>query len=73
MIILVFVSLVLVVGAVLLFLQRLRAGDFDHGERLSLLPLAEDAPSPAPAPAAGPAGPVAATGGKEDGEPHASR
>jgi hypothetical protein len=41
-ILLVFVSLVLVVGALIFFLTRLRDGDFDHGERLSLLPLAED-------------------------------
>jgi len=64
-ILLVFVSLVLVVAALLLFLQRLRAGDFEHGERLSLLPLADDA-----APASPGAG---ARAGEEDGANHASR
>jgi hypothetical protein len=38
----VFVSLMLVVGGLLLFVSRLRGGDFEHGERLSLLPLADD-------------------------------
>ena len=41
LIILVFVSLVLVTAAVLLFIMRVREGDLDHGERLSLLPLDE--------------------------------
>jgi len=41
-ILLVFVSLVLVIGALIFFFTRLREGDFDHGERLSLLPLADD-------------------------------
>jgi len=43
-ILLVFISLILVLGGLLFFLTRLRAGDFDHGERLSLLPLAEETP-----------------------------
>jgi hypothetical protein len=38
----VFVSLLLVVGGLVLFFARQRAGDFDHGDRLSLLPLADD-------------------------------
>jgi hypothetical protein len=38
----VFVSLLLVVGGLVLFFVRQRAGDFDHGDRLSLLPLADD-------------------------------
>ena len=37
-----FVSLVLVMAGLVLFVLRLRAGDFDHGDRLSLLPLSED-------------------------------
>lgn len=41
-IVLVFISLILVIFALLFFLGRLRGGDFDHAERLSLLPLAED-------------------------------
>ena len=39
---LVFISITLVVGALLFFFSRLFAGDFEHGERLSLLPLADD-------------------------------
>lgn len=39
---LVVVSLALVALGLLFFFTRLRAGDFDHGERLSLLPLRED-------------------------------
>jgi cbb3-type cytochrome oxidase maturation protein len=42
LIILVFVSLVLVAGGILFFLNRVRGGDFDHGDRLSLLPLESD-------------------------------
>ena len=43
LILLVFVSLVLVVGAVLLLVTGLKEGDYEHGDRLSLLPLEEDA------------------------------
>jgi hypothetical protein len=39
LIVLVFVSLVLVAAAVLLFVVSLRQRDFEHSERLSLLPL----------------------------------
>jgi hypothetical protein len=35
----VFVSLMLVVGSLLLFAVTCRQGDFDHGDRLALLPL----------------------------------
>jgi nitrogen fixation-related uncharacterized protein len=45
-IVLVFVSLVLVTAAVVLFIMRVKAGDFEHGDRLSLLPL-DDEKSPA--------------------------
>jgi len=41
-ILLVFVSLMLVGGGLLFFVYRLREGDFEHGDRLSLAPLAED-------------------------------
>jgi hypothetical protein len=41
-VVLVFISLVLVVGALLLLFVRINAGDFEHGERLSLLPLEPD-------------------------------
>jgi len=47
----VFVSLLLVVGGLVLFFVRQRAGDFDHGDRLSLLPLADD-PQAGPEPEA---------------------
>jgi hypothetical protein len=39
LIVLVFVCLVLVTAAVVMFIMRVRAGDFEHGDRLSLLPL----------------------------------
>ncbi len=38
----VFVSLVLVVGSVLLFAFTCRQRDFDHADRLALLPLEKD-------------------------------
>jgi len=41
-VILVFISLVLVGIAIAFFVSRLRCGDFDHGARLSLLPLEDD-------------------------------
>jgi hypothetical protein len=41
-VILIFISLVLVGAAVAFFVSRLRGGDFDHGARLSLLPLQDD-------------------------------
>jgi cbb3-type cytochrome oxidase maturation protein len=39
---LVTVSLALVALGLVFFFARLKGGDFDHGERLSLLPLRED-------------------------------
>ena len=41
-VLLVFISLVLVGGGLLFFVYRLREGDFEHGDRLALTPLAED-------------------------------
>ena len=41
-IVLVFVSLTLVVAGLVFFFSRLFDGDFEHGERLSLLPLEDD-------------------------------
>ncbi len=38
----VFVSLMLVVGSVLLFAFTCRQRDFDHADRLALLPLQKD-------------------------------
>lgn len=48
LIVLVFVSLVLVAGAVLLLLVSLHQRDFEHAERLSLLPLCESSSSKRP-------------------------
>ena len=41
-VVLVFISLVLVVAALLMLVTRVLQGDFEHGERLSLLPLERD-------------------------------
>ena len=41
----VFVSLMLVVGSVLLFAFTCRQRDFDHADRLALLPLEESSPA----------------------------
>ncbi len=41
-VVLVFFSLALVIAGLIFFFSRLSDGDFEHGERLSLLPLAED-------------------------------
>jgi len=45
LVITVFVSLILAVAGVLLFVSRVREGDFEHGDRLSLLPLGDDVES----------------------------
>lgn len=42
----VFVSLGLVVGSVLLFVFTWRQRDFEHADRLALLPLADDSRRP---------------------------
>ena len=39
---LVLISLMLVVAGLVFFFTRLFDGDFEHGDRLSLLPLADD-------------------------------
>ena len=44
----VFVSLVLVAGSIVLFAFTCRQRDFDHADRLALLPLDDGAPAPAP-------------------------
>ncbi|MBI4916534.1 MAG: cytochrome oxidase [Acidobacteria bacterium] len=59
LIVLVFVCLVLVTAAVVMFIMRVRAGDFEHGDRLSLLP--RDARARVAAP------PTAAADRDEDG------
>lgn len=38
----VFVSLILVIGSLLLYAHSCRQRDFDHADRLALLPLEED-------------------------------
>ncbi len=48
LIILVFVSLVLVAGALIFLFTRIGGGDLDHGDRLSLLPLEPERTEPAP-------------------------
>lgn len=45
---LVFISLTLVAAGLVFFFFRLKDGDFEHGERLSLLPLAADERPAAP-------------------------
>ncbi len=42
----IFVSLVLVAGAVVLFAWSARQGDHEQGDRLSLLPMEDDDPAP---------------------------
>jgi nitrogen fixation-related uncharacterized protein len=39
---LVFISIVLVIGGLVFFFSRMSQGDFEHGDRLSLLPLDDD-------------------------------
>ena len=51
LILLVFVSLLLVVGALLFLLTRVKGGDFEHVDRLPFLPL-EPEPGESPAPGA---------------------
>ena len=43
----VFVSLMLVVGSLLLFVKTWKSGDFDHADRLALFPLDEQDEKPA--------------------------
>lgn len=40
-----FASLVLVIAGLVFFVLRMQAGDFEHGDRLSLLPLQDDEPT----------------------------
>ncbi len=42
----VFVSLMLVVGGLLLFLKSVRGRDYEHADRLALFPIAEDDAKP---------------------------
>jgi nitrogen fixation-related uncharacterized protein len=45
LVITVFASLILVAAALIFLFKRVREGDFEHGDRLSLLPLDDDDPS----------------------------
>ena len=48
-VILVFISLCLVTAGLVFFVSRIRQGDFEHGDRLSLLPLeADETPATTP-------------------------
>jgi hypothetical protein len=38
----VFISLILAIAGLVLFVSRVKQGDLEHGDRLSLLPLEED-------------------------------
>lgn len=55
LIITVFCSMILVIAGLLLFFKSVKQGDFEHGDRLSLLPLEEDEIAAEPATAAPPA------------------
>jgi hypothetical protein len=44
LILLIFTSIVLLVGALILLLKSIKQGDYEHGDRLSLLPLEDDLP-----------------------------
>jgi hypothetical protein len=52
MVLQVFVSLMLVAGALVLFAYSVRHRDHEHADRLSLFPLEDDAPRPVTPPAA---------------------
>jgi hypothetical protein len=58
LIVLVFVSIVLVAGGLLLFVFSMHQRDFEHAERLSLLPLEGAAPTSRPVRAPSQAAPV---------------
>jgi hypothetical protein len=45
-VILVFIGVCLVAAALIFFASRIRQGDFEHGDRLSLLPLESDDATP---------------------------
>jgi hypothetical protein len=47
-VLLVFISMVLVAGALVMLFSRIRDGDIEHGDRLSLLPLEGDDSSEEP-------------------------
>ena len=67
-ILLVFVSLALVAAGLFFFVHRLREGDFEHGDRLALAPLADDESGDAE-----PSSEAAADSSPESGEPEGGR
>ena len=69
-ILLVFISLTLVAAGLIFFFHRLRQGDFEHGDRLALTPLAEDETDGATGSEGGTSDPSRATQGPEGGSPH---
>ena len=66
-ILLVFISLTLVAAGLFFFFHRLKEGDFEHGERLALTPLAEDETGE---PEEGTSEPARDSQGPEGGELH---
>ena len=50
----IFVSLILVVGSLFLFGVSARQKDYEHADRLALLPLEDDARAPTPLPKTSP-------------------
>ena len=69
-ILLVFISLVLVAAGLYFFFHRLRAGDFEHGERLALTPLADDETDGTETPESGTSNEPRASHGSQGGTPH---
>ena len=69
-ILLVFISLALVAAGLIFFFHRLRQGDFEHGERLALTPLAEDETDGTESPGAGASEQPRASQETEGGSPH---
>jgi cbb3-type cytochrome oxidase maturation protein len=71
-ILLVFISLMLVAAALAFFIYRLREGDFEHGDRLSLAPLNNDEPAPERTPHPSESRPDRSTEEPKGGSQHAS-
>jgi hypothetical protein len=53
----VFVSLMLVGGSILLFMHSVRQRDYDHADRLALLPMQKDDANASPVPSTDPSRP----------------
>ena len=72
LIITIFCSLMLVLAGLLLFFKGVKEGDFEHGDRLSLLPLEEDEYPEAPLEDSGGVGAVSEVRDKGEGERESS-